>query len=335
MRRIAATLAALAVLAAPAAAHAKASWAKPQIKAVVAQGLMAPTVKEFRPDDPLLRSELDQVLAALTGEVRTLAEPERPVSVAELDADLVRMLGLGLDADLIQGQVAAAGLEPPERLGTETIARLLGLRKNHPATEDSRELGPDAPVTRAEAAFSLARALKLRDADLLWVDELAASFVMPALSDWQRRILSLAVQFVGYPYVWGGYSELEQAPFGVTVPGGFDCSGLVWRVYKTEPFPEAPFLAELLQARSTYEMSRERKRRERIPLAEIQPGDILFFGPHGPKSKPSQVGHVAVYLGGGWLVHSSRFGTTLHPLKDWYETSFAWGRRPLAEAGLS
>ena len=127
MRRIAATLAALALLAAPSAAHAKPSWAKPQIKAVVAQGFLAPAVREFRPNDPLLRSELDGVITAVTGEVRTPAEPDRPVTVAELDADLVGLLGLGLDADVIQAQVAAAGLEPPDRLGTETVARLVGL----------------------------------------------------------------------------------------------------------------------------------------------------------------------------------------------------------------
>jgi hypothetical protein len=43
---------------------------------------------------------------------------------------------------------------------------------------------------------------------------------------------------------------------------------------------------------------------------------------------------MGIYLGNGWIAHSSRFGTTLTPLTDWYETSFAWGRRLLAEADL-
>jgi cell wall-associated NlpC family hydrolase len=43
---------------------------------------------------------------------------------------------------------------------------------------------------------------------------------------------------------------------------------------------------------------------------------------------------MGIYVGNGWMVHSSRNGTTLQPLSGWYETSFAWGRRPLAEAGI-
>ena len=44
---------------------------------------------------------------------------------------------------------------------------------------------------------------------------------------------------------------------------------------------------------------------------------------------------MGIYVGNGWIVHSSRFGTTLAPMIGWYETSFAWGRSPLAEAGIA
>jgi O-antigen ligase len=43
---------------------------------------------------------------------------------------------------------------------------------------------------------------------------------------------------------------------------------------------------------------------------------------------------MGIYVGNGWIVHSSRYGTTLTPMTGWYETSFAWGRSPLVEAGL-
>ena len=42
-----------------------------------------------------------------------------------------------------------------------------------------------------------------------------------------------------------------------------------------------------------------------------------------------------IYLGGGWFVHSSGNGTTLHPFEGWYRDRFAWARRPLREAGLA
>jgi len=34
-------------------------------------------------------------------------------------------------------------------------------------------------------------------------------------------------------------------------------------------------------------------------------------------------------------VHSSSGGVTLQPLQGWYADELAWGRRPLAEAGLT
>ena len=143
------------------------------------------------------------------------------------------------------------------------------------------------------------------------------------------------MSFVGYPYVWGGVSEAPQQTFGKPAPGGFDCSGFVWRVFKLEPFPGASALASVLRGRTTYEMSGEVPPAQRIRKAEnLQPGDLIFQGAGGPKSKPAQVDHAGIYLGGGWFVHSSGSGTTLHPFEGWYRDRFAWARRPLREAGL-
>jgi hypothetical protein len=42
----------------------------------------------------------------------------------------------------------------------------------------------------------------------------------------------------------------------------------------------------------------------------------------------------AIDRGNGWLVQSSGYGVALAPFNGWYRSSFAWARRPLAEAGL-
>ncbi len=120
----------------------------------------------------------------------------------------------------------------------------------------------------------------------------------------------------------------------ITVPGGFDCSGFVWRVYKLQPFDDAPALAAVLRGRTTYAMSGEVARALRIDPSALMPGDVLFFGSRGTKSKPSEIGHMGIYVGNGWFVHSSSGGVTLQPLQGWYATELAWARRPLAEAGL-
>src|SRR3989304_170487 len=61
----------------PAPVGAPPPWAQEQSEAVVVAGLMAPSVAEFRPDDPLTRAELAQILSALTQQEGVLPSPER------------------------------------------------------------------------------------------------------------------------------------------------------------------------------------------------------------------------------------------------------------------
>jgi cell wall-associated NlpC family hydrolase len=310
------------------------SWATPQIKAVVDAGFMATSVSDFRPDDPLTSGELATVLGAL-GVTITVPDPDRLVTVRELDAQLVTVAGLRPEARAIRLEAERVGLTPKQWLGTETVARLLGLRLNHLMANDDRELQLSQPVTRAEAAYSLARLLSLQQWDYDTASTAPSTFVLPELDTWQQAVLRRALRFVGSPYVFAGTSERPQQLFGKRLPGGFDCSGLVWRVYKLEPFAGAPALSTVLKGRTTYAMSGEIPRSARIPRAALEPGDVVFFGGRGTKSKPAEVSHMGIYVGSGWMVHSSDRGATLVPMTGWYETRFAWGRRPLAEAGLS
>ena len=130
------------------------------------------------------------------------------------------------------GTLQRAGLHPPPNTGTEAVARMLELRLNHPAAQDDLELLPCQAATRAEAAFSFAQLLQLTDSTVAGVQQAADAFTLPELTPWQRRILTTAVHYVGYPYVWGGTSPTAETLFGVHSAGGFDCSGFVWRVYK-------------------------------------------------------------------------------------------------------
>ncbi len=317
------------------------SWADAQIKVVTSTGLLGTDPSTFRPADPLTRGELAAALAAWGKRRTTPADPTRLVTMRELDAQLVGALGLTEAAKRIRRAADAAGLAPTGMLGTETVARLLGLRFNHPQGQDQLELLPNQPATRAEAAYSLARALKLSADRIVWVDTLSQTFSVSEIGEWQRAVLTRALRFVGYPYVWAGTSESTQtlwratAPEGTaSLPGGFDCSGFIWRVYKTKPYPGAPFLGDMLKGRTTYSMSGEVKKSARIAIENLEPGDVIFFGNRGPQSSSAEVGHSGIYVGNGWFVHSSSAGVTLQPLADWYTRSFAWARRPLAEAGL-
>jgi cell wall-associated NlpC family hydrolase len=348
------------------------NWAAPQIATVVQHHLMgAKSVRKFRPNGALTRQALANLAAGLqeqlapppppppppdpdtgtttTGTTSTtttggttttpvVSDPGAHMTIAQLDRSLVQAIGLGKAAKEFAKGARAASIPVPGRFGTEVVARLLGLRVNHPAAQDSIELRPQDPATRAEAAYSAAQILEFGYLDDSWqiaeVQSLADTFALPGLSDWQQRILQVAFSKIGMPYVWGGTSDTTEVDFGVTARGGYDCSGFVWRVFKLQRYPNEGALADAIQGRTTYVMSVEIPRSKRISFKKLQPADVIFFGTRGPKSSGSQVFHTAIYVGNGWFIQSSDHGVALAQLTDWYKKKFAWGRRPLHEAGV-
>ena len=344
-RTLVVALAALALAAPSAGARTQASWAAPAIAAVTKAGLFPGTPATFRPADPLTAADLSGLVAALGGTAAPApADPAAPVTISGLDAALVAALGLRPAARSFAAGARAAGLAPPARFGTEVVARLLGLRTDLPVADDALELQPQQPATRADAAFSAARVLSLgrevaggtpapdlsplQAADAGWgvqyVKGAAATFSLPQLTPLQQEVLRTAVSLIGYPYVWGGSDE--------RLAHGFDCSGFVWRVFKVAYYPDAPGLSDVFMGRTAAAMAGEVPKRERIAVAGLEPGDVVFIG-DGPRSKAAQIGHAAIYIGNGWLIESSGQGVALGQL-SWYAKTFAWARRPLAEAGL-
>jgi cell wall-associated NlpC family hydrolase len=373
MLAAACAVAGVCVSAAPGSTRRLPNWAAPQISAVVAHGLMAKSVRNFRPNDVLTQQTLANLVSGLqdqlgdppvttppdpgsstgttatgtTGTATTptggtttapAGSPNTPMTMAALDHSLVAMLGLKQAAKEFTQGARDAGISVPGRFGTEVVARLLGLRTNHPAAQDFLELRPQDPATRAEAAYSAAQILDFGLLSDSWqiaqVKSLADAFTLPTLTDWQRQILTTAFSKIGMPYVWGGTSDGTEVDFGVTARGGYDCSGFVWRVYKLQSYADEGDLASTIAGRTTYAMSVEVPSSQRIAFKKLQPADVIFFGTKGPKSNGAQIFHTAIYVGNGWFIQSSGEGVALAPLSDWYAKKFAWGRRPLHEAGL-
>ena len=96
-----------------------------------------------------------------------------------------------------------------------------------------------------------------------------------------QQVASYACQFVGSRYVWGG-----------TTPDGFDCSGLVYYVYKQFGYTLNRVAAD--QATNG----------RHVEPSELQPGDLLCF-----YSGSSYIGHVGIYIGNGQFVHASNSTT--------------------------
>jgi cell wall-associated NlpC family hydrolase len=359
-------VAAVSTAAAAGSARSLPNWAAPQIATVVAHKLMgARNVHKFHPNAALTRQTLTGLAADLKAQLGSITPPPGSDSgtgtttgttttattttpavsnpgahetMAQLDRSLVQAMGLGKAAKEFTQGARADGLAVPGRFGFEIVARLLGLRLNHPAAQDFLELRPQDPATRAETAYSAAQILGfglLADSwQIAQVKSLADTFTLPQVNDWQRQILNVAFSKIGMPYVWGGTSDGTEVDFGVTARGGYDCSGFVWRVYKLQSYLNEGSLASTLQGRTTYAMSVEVPRSQRISFKKLQPADVIFFGSKGPRSKGSQVFHTGIYVGNGWFIHSSDEGVALSQLTGWFKQKFAWGRRPLREAGL-
>jgi cell wall-associated NlpC family hydrolase len=239
------------------------------------------------------------------------------------DRLLVEELGLTSVAAHVQTVAAAAGLRPPPYFGSETVARMLELRYEHPVGAQRLDLFPGEAITRAEAAWSLARAMDLSAWDIASTRQALSAFALPQMTAAQRQALQIAAARIGYPYVWGGTTDntadgLEH--------GGFDCSGFAWRVYKVSGLP----WGRAIHGRTAAEQAGEIPRSQRLAVGQLEPGDLLFFGFAHFNSKATErnIIHEGIYLGENWVIHSSGQGVYVLPLSgSWLGSSFAWGRR--------
>ena len=333
MRRLAAlTVTLLAACATPAsAAMTLGGWDKADQHASDVQGLMH--VLEdgaFHGDHLLTGAQLRQSRDALATRLGVapvnLGALGSRVSVASFDRALVLQLGLGDVAAAIQRQARFRGLNPPARFGTEVVARALGLRFNHPfPLGEKLELYPWDAITRAEAAYSFARIAQFGDGDVQWVRGTFSRFTLPRYTAAQRAALRIAVSKIGMPYIWGG--ETDGASAG-QVHGGYDCSGLAWRVFKLSGLPAG----RKIGGRSAAQQAGEIPRSQRLRLNQIHPGDLLFFGPgrFWQKATEARIVHEGIALSSDFAIHSSAQGVYVLPLdQGWLHDEFVWGRRVL------
>jgi cell wall-associated NlpC family hydrolase len=325
MRRHAACLVALAALtAAPSAAHAATAgnWDRAEQRSVVHAGVLERVPgKGFAGARKLTAGQLRRAVGALAerGAGHRVSVPGGRVTVARFDSVVVRALGVGGLARDVHAEARRAGLRPPSRFGTEVVARQLGLRYNHPTGDDALELSPNQAITRAEAAWSLARVLSFGSWEVDGARQVLERFQLPHYTASQKRALRVAVSKIGMPYIWGGESDTRSGAYGPQAHGGYDCSGFVWRVFKLSGNPAG----HKIGGRTADAMGREIRRSRRIGFGRIAPADLLFFGSR------SYIGHVGIALSRDFMIHSSEQGVYVVPLEGWYRDELVWARRVL------
>jgi len=111
--------------------------------------------------------------------------------------------------------------------------------------------------------------------------------------------VAFAYAQLGKPYVWGA-----------TGPGAYDCSGLVQAAWAA---------AGVSIPRVTYD---QWAALPHISVSSLQPGDLLYYEGEG---------HVAMYVGGGYIIDAPRTGLTVEKIPmntDWYAANFDGAVRP-------
>lgn len=90
-------------------------------------------------------------------------------------------------------------------------------------------------------------------------------------------VINYAMQFLGNPYVYGGNS----------LTNGTDCSGFVKLIFAEFGYTLPRCSADYVNAGTV------------IPYTSAKPGDILVY------KYGNRIGHVAIYIGNGQIVHAS------------------------------
>ncbi|MCR5196286.1 MAG: C40 family peptidase [Pseudobutyrivibrio sp.] len=114
------------------------------------------------------------------------------------------------------------------------------------------------------------------------------------VSDVRMAACDFALQYVGNRYVWGGTSLTH----------GIDCSGFTMQVM-------AQYGVHL-----SHSSRAQANEGTRISTSELKPGDLIFYG------KGKSISHVAIYIGGGQIVHASN-------KRDGIKISNAFYRTPI------
>ena len=113
------------------------------------------------------------------------------------------------------------------------------------------------------------------------------------------KAVAFAFAQLGKPYQWGA-----------TGPGSYDCSGLTQAAWAA---------AGVAIPRDTYE---QWAALPHIATSAIQPGDLLYY---------DGVGHVAMYVGDGYIIDAPQTGMDVQKLPmstSWYAATFVGAIRP-------
>ena len=178
-----------------------------------------------------------------------------------------RPLGIGASGATVRAYQRMLGITADGMFGPHTQAAVRRFQK-------TRRLPVTGTVTRRT---------------LVWLHHPVAHVPGTRLAPVGQRAVALAKQQIGIRYTWGGANRRT----------GFDCSGLVYYVYKR---------LGIRLPRVTYQQWHAGPR---IARNRLRPGDLVFF---------HHLGHVAIWVGHEWFIQAPHTGSRVQDgvLRGWF-----------------
>jgi len=123
----------------------------------------------------------------------------------------------------------------------------------------------------------------------------------PVVVTMGQKIVSLAQDYMGVPYVWGG-----------TSPKGFDCSGFTQYVFK--------------QMGYTLKRTAAQQLTNGYAVTDLKVGDLVFFT--NTYATSAAASHVGIYMGDNLFIHAAGGGVKITSLDhEYYAPRYTGARR--------
>lgn len=233
--------------------------------------------------------------------VPAAATPKKPASRKRVKGSVINIAVMTLAAGLIATMaIPAYAFNPQTAESSQFKASAIdGMKKAQSQSVEVSQTVAQAAVTRdaasatTEAQLASQKAEAERQKVAVQFAAYSQAYTGPSVSDLLAKppypkfslaqVFSVAQQYIGVPYVFGG-----------STPAGFDCSGYVMFVY-------AQFGISL-----PHSVSGEAARGTQISIADAVPGDLIVMP-----------GHIGFYAGNGNIMDAPDVGRSISIRPIW------------------